>query len=308
MSTISALAGEGLEVSSTNSEAEALAKFRSGACNLVLLSLPQSGQGNAWTLAIVRTESRAVVGVPSPLLQSVFLLDDRLQKLSYAISQVKLNKELLDAASLSRLAGIFELVGTQEKRENLPASLLEHMANLMSCRAWLIVREGQELRERACTTVSPNLASLATNMAQWVQDKSQPLPPESHSGPKQYSEPIRQDMVKANMSGFALPLRAWGTLLGATVCLREKSNPLTNADFQLASLLQPMLAMIVHEERLLKQAQAEKATPGPTREYVDSREKEIRALNMMLQREQVKMLELEDRVKQGMKELEVMLK
>lgn len=303
--TVSALADEGFEVTGTTNEGEALLKFQSGSCDLLLLSLPLgSGGGGPWTLVLFRAGSRTALAVATPLARPVFSLEDRPDALRYALNQTI---ALLGASQAELLSQLLQVAGSAaaEGGDALPR-LVEALSKLTGAQVWLMVRQGADLTVRCASGEAPAPPPLAVRMCRTsVESGGTLLLLDALSAPQEW----RREMAEAGkMSSFALPLRTAAGVVGAAAFARMGADSLTRLDVQLASLFAPLLALALERDGQARMMQEEKAGVADLREQLERRERELRALNSLLQSQQPGLLDLQDKLQSTAQRYQALLR
>lgn len=293
--TLSSLAEEGFEVSGTTSEAEALNKFRAGNYDLLLYGVPPTtDQGAPGMLVVVRLAG-TTLAVPSLVAQPLVGLEGRPDGVRYALGQAKALRDAAEASLLSPLLSVTAPLTGQEKAEAFLPKLVESLARLTGAGVWLLVAQasGNELSVRCAYGGAQAAQPLAGRMAREAVAKRGPcLLLEGASAPSEW----RPDLAAAGAaSAFALPLPLADMVVGAVAFVKGATGGrLTSQQVQMVSLFQPLLALLLERERRDKEAAEAQSSTSGLQENMERRQREIRALNTLLQNQQAKLLEIED--------------
>ncbi len=295
MATIASLAQEGFEVSATAVEAEALSKFLRGDYDLLLLSLPAGSRGEPpWMLVMFRAGPHGAVAVPTPLPRPIISVEDRPELMPFLLRQVKHLREGTETGQLQPLVELSTAAAAEASAENVLPRLVEGVGRLTGAGVWLLAPQapGGDLTVRLAYSGQGIPPPLPTKMArQAVAEGQALLLLDASSAPPQW----RQEMAAAGVSsGFALPLRVAGAVVGALSVLRSKGSALTNYEVKLTSLFLPLMALAVRNAELAQQAQSSTESLGQVQEHMERRQQEIRALNALLRTQQGRLTAMEE--------------
>ncbi len=292
--TLSSLAGEGFEVSGTTSEAEALNKFRTGNYDLLLFGLPPNSEQESPNVLVVARIGGTSLAVPAVGAQPLIALEGRPDGVRYAVGQAKALKEAAEGGLYSPLLAVASPLSGADKPETVLPKLVESLAKLAGSGVWLLVPQGGEgaLTIRSTAGGSNPAQPLAAKLGREAIQKGAPwLILEAAAAPADW----RPDFAAAGATGgFALPLMLGGQPLGAMAFVRSTGGKLTVQHVQLASLFQPLFALLVEREAKEKDRAEARSSSSELQENLERRQREIRALNTLLQNQQARLLEIED--------------
>ena len=303
IATISQLANEGFEVSGVASLSEALTRFRVDNYDLLILNLqPPGGTGEGarepTTLVLMQSsEAERPLALIAPFAARILTLDDRPESLRYAIAQAEILRQEIEAGVLSPVVKMGQAVVNKVSAARILPGLIEGLGKATAAaQVWVLVPQEQGLAvahswvANGADVLSPPMPRLS----QRVAEKKEAI---FIQNPRNAEPELQQELVATGItSAFAIPLMLAGKLTGVASFVRTGENPhFSQYEFQLAATFSSTLALALENSNLLHQVEKERAIAAQYRPELERRQQEIRALNALLQKQQERLIELEEK-------------
>ncbi|MDO8472937.1 MAG: ATP-binding protein [Dehalococcoidia bacterium] len=295
---VPALADQGFEVAGAQSEPDLLGKMEAGAYDLVFSIMRDAAHNDSAPTALLLCRLKASatpIGIVCPLVPTVVSVDRQADLLRNASAQAR----ELGAAAITRevllLSELVRAMGQQHPAGEVPAPAIEVIARAISADQSSFLAADEKGALRLVHSYSSNAKSMAllkglADIA--ARERRVALATTVETAPQE----VRSEMAAQEVrSALAMPVLVEGRLTGVISALVQKPDRVFGAgQQQTASLLVNLISTLLENESLSQKERTSKDQLAESLSVLEQRQREIKALNALLQGQYSRMKALEE--------------
>ncbi|MFP4641530.1 MAG: ATP-binding protein [Chloroflexota bacterium] len=292
---IPVLASQGFEVMGTTDEKEALTKLERDECDMVIVGASQIDQQpdqHQPTAVLIKPKNRKdTIGVLSGFGIRVLDISNVPEPMDYITSEVTISRGPREDSTLSALAQMSRSLATGDILSPLGEIARETGADYAGVMEWNnqtgeLILEGDVGGATHVMGSSRAIRSLARSAV----EKGEPVRLLDGKSSDYY---LQGEIDKLGItSAFSLPLKAGDTVVGAVNFVKFQGQ-YSQDDVYKASVFSPALGMMIENTRIKEELETGREVSGKSAPQLEHRKHEIRSLNELLRRQQMRIADLE---------------
>lgn len=291
---IPVLASEGFEVMGTANKEEALSKLEKDECDMVIVGASQAEQSNQHqpTAVLIKPKNRKnTIGVLSGFGIKVLDISNIPKPMDYITSEMPQSRGPREDSTLSALAQMSSSLAAGDILSPLREIAHEIGADYAGVMCWNseMGELGVEGDVGGATHVTSS-SRVVKSLARSAVEKNEPVRLLDGNCSDYY---LQGELDKLGIaSAFSLPLKAGDTVVGAVNFVKFEGQ-FSQDDVNKASIFSPALGMMLENTRLKQKLETGQEAAGKGASELGYRKQEIKSLNELLRKQQMRIAELE---------------